>query len=178
VTIAPIRQLNGSSEFAEVFFDDVALPHAALLGPLDQGWKVAMSALAHERAAAMVLATRTRAAVRAWLASDGAINDHRRDEAMRLYVDAEVLGLLAERCIAEIGSGAPGPAQSVVKLVWSDVDQRHSEMSFDFAGPSATAGGAPVAAERLLFSRSSTIAAGTTEVMRNILAEQVLKLPR
>ncbi|MGI9162875.1 MAG: acyl-CoA dehydrogenase family protein [Mycobacterium sp.] len=178
VTITPIRQLNGGSEFVELFFDDVALPATALLGPLDAGWTVAMSALAHERAAAMVLATRTRAAVRSALNADRVISDHRRDEALRLYVDAEVLGLLAERCIAEIGSGAPGPAQSVVKLAWSDVDQRHAELSFDLAGPAASAGGSPAAAESLLFSRSSTIAAGTTEVMRNILAEQVLQLPR
>jgi len=178
VKVAPIRQLNGSSEFSEVFFDDVALPHTALLGPRDEGWKVAMSALAHERAAAMVLATRTRAAVRSWLAAGGANNGLRRADALQLYVDAEILGLLAERCISEIGSGAPGPAQSVVKLAWSDIDQRHAELSFDCAGPTAAAGGAPVATEGLLFSRSSSIAAGTTEVMRNILAEQVLKLPR
>lgn len=179
VTVAPIRQLNGGREFCEVFFDDVRLPSSALVGPLDDGWRAAMSTLAHERAAAMLLSMRTRATVRTAVRSTLAdAPPARRDEVLQLYVDAEVLGLLAERSIAEIGAGTVGPAQSVVKFAWSLVDQRYSELLFDVHGPAAAAGLAPAAAEALLFSRSSTIAAGTTEVMRNILAEQVLGLPR
>jgi alkylation response protein AidB-like acyl-CoA dehydrogenase len=179
VTVAPIKQLNGDQEFSEVFFDDVALPNSALLGPLDDGWRAAMGALAHERAASMMLAMRTRALVRKTF-RDGVqtLPPSRRDEVLRLFVDSEVLGLLAERSIAEIGSGTVGPAQSVVKLAWSQVDQKYAELAFDLEGSAAAAGGASTAADALLFSRSSTIAAGTTEVMRNILSEQVLGLPR
>jgi alkylation response protein AidB-like acyl-CoA dehydrogenase len=179
VTVAPIRQLNGDTEFSELFFDEVALPSSALLGPLDDGWRAAMAALAHERAASMMLAMRTRALVRRTI-KGGALKvpATRRDDVLRLYVESEVLGLLAERSIAEIGSGTVGPAQSVVKFAWSQVDQRYAELSFDLHGITAATGGAPRAADALLFSRASTIAAGTTEVMRNILAEQVLGLPR
>jgi len=178
VTVTPIRQITGQFEFAEIFFDSVKLPTSVLVGPLDQGWKVAMSTLAHERAAAMILAARTRAAVRSALTTNSPLPLAKRDEALRLLVDAEVLGLLAERSIAEIGAGQPGPAQSVVKLAWSRVDQRLAELVFDLAGPAALTGRAPKVTEALLFSRSSTIAAGTTEVMQTILGEQVLGLPR
>ncbi|MBX5488726.1 MAG: acyl-CoA dehydrogenase family protein [Mycolicibacterium hassiacum] len=179
VTVKPIRQLTGDDEFCEVFFDAVRLPPSALVGPLDDGWRAAMSTLAHERAAAMLLAMRTRADVRHTVGSAGPeLPPGRRDEALQLYVESEVLGLLAERSIAEIGSGTVGPAQSVVKLAWSQVDQRYAEFLFDLHGAAATAGLRPAAANALLFSRSSTIAAGTTEVMRNILGEQVLGLPR
>jgi len=179
ITVAPIRQLNGGLEFCELFFDDVQLPPSALVGPLDDGWRAAMTTLAHERAAAMLLATRTRAIVRnAVKSADTDTPVTRRDEVLELYVNSEVLGLLAERSIAEIGAGTAGPAQSVVKLAWSQVDQKYAELFFDLRGPAAAAGLAPTATDALLFSRSSTIAAGTTEVMRNILGEQVLGLPR
>lgn len=179
VSVAPIRQLNGAEEFSALFFDNVSLPHAALLGPLNQGWQVAMSTLAHERAAAMMLAMRTRALVRnATRRYASSIPSHRRDDLLQLYTESEILGLLAERSIAEIGAGNPGPAQSVVKLAWSQVDQKYAEGFFDLRGPAAAAGPALSEADTLLFSRSSTIAAGSTEVMRNILAELVLGLPR
>jgi alkylation response protein AidB-like acyl-CoA dehydrogenase len=138
-----------------------------------------VSTLARERAAAMMFALRTRALV--WKAARRHapnIPAYRRDDMLRLYVEAEALGLLAERSIAEIGGGNPGPAQSVVKLAWSQVDQKHAELLFDPQRPAGAGGLAPDATDALLFSRSSTITAGTTEVMRNILAEQVLGLPR
>lgn len=179
VVVAPIKQLNGDQDFSELFFDDVDLPQSALLGPLDDGWRAAMTALAHERAASMMLAMRTRALVRKTFRDSAvAVSPAQRDDVLRLYVQSEVLGLLAERSIAEIGSGTVGPAQSVVKLAWSQVDQKYAELAFDLHGSSAPAGLAPAATDALLFSRSSTIAAGTTEVMRNILSEQVLGLPR
>ena len=179
VTVAPIMQLNGGAEFAELFFDSVSLPRTALLGPLDDGWRAAMSTLAHERAAAMMLAMRTRAQVRNVTGQHmRTVPAYRRDDLLRLYVESEVLGLLAERSIAEIGAGTVGPAQSLVKLSWSQVDQRYAELTFDLHGAAAVGGLAPAATDALLFSRSSTIAAGTTEVMKNILSEQVLALPR
>lgn len=178
VTVAPIRQLNGDSEFCELFFDDVQIPASALVGPLDDGWRAAMGTLAHERAAAMLLAMRTRAIVRNAVRSGPVVPATRRDEVLELYVKSEVLGLLAERSVAEIGSGTVGPAQSVVKLAWSQVDQSYADLFFDLHGPGAATGLAPAATDALLFSRSSTIAAGSTEVMRNILGEQVLGLPR
>ena len=179
VTVAPIKQLNGDLEFSELFFDDVHLPTSTLVGPLNDGWRAAMSTLAHERAAAMLLAMRTRALVRKAVREASAdLPDVRRDDVLRLYVDSEILGLLAERSIADIGAGTVGPAQSVVKFAWSQVDQRYAELLFDLGGAAATAGLAPAATDALLFSRASTIAAGTTEVMRNILSEQVFGLPR
>ena len=179
VTVSPIRQLTGACEFAEIFLDEVRVPAGALLGPLDEGWKVAMSTLSHERAASLILASRTVADVRSLLTErSSAVTEERRDEALQLLVDAEVLGLLAERSVAETGGGHPGPAQSLVKLAWSRIDQRYADTAFALAGPNAAVGLDQEMADALLFSRSSTIAAGTTEVVKSILAEQVLGLPR
>lgn len=139
VTVAPIRQPNGDMEFSELFFDDVALPNSALLGPSDDGWRAAISALAHERAASMMLTLRTRSMVRDTFKGGGiAVPASRRNDVLKPY----------------------------------------TELAFDLHGSAATVGAVPKVADALLFSRASTIAAGTTEVMRNILAEQVLGLPR
>jgi alkylation response protein AidB-like acyl-CoA dehydrogenase len=179
VTRRPIRQLNGREEFAEIFFDDVLLDESALLGPLDEGWRVAMSALAHERAASLTLAARTCAAAdTAIRARAKTVQARDRADLTDLYLRSEALRLLSERSLSELENGTPGPAQSVVKLAWSQFDQHFAELMFRLAGPGAPAGHEPELQEHLLFSRSSTIAAGTSEVMRTILAEQVLGLPR
>jgi alkylation response protein AidB-like acyl-CoA dehydrogenase len=179
VTRRAIRQLNGRAEFAEIFFDGVLLDDSALLGLLDEGWRVAMSALAHERAASLTLAARTCAAAGTAIRERAAtVNPRDRADLIDLHLRSEALRLLAERSLSDIENGTPGPAQSVVKLAWSQFDQQFAEVMFRLAGPAAPGGAEPALENHLLFSRSSTIAAGTSEVMRTILAEQVLGLPR
>ncbi|HEV7864287.1 MAG TPA: acyl-CoA dehydrogenase family protein [Acidimicrobiia bacterium] len=190
VTRRPIRQIDGGAEFAELHFDDVVVPRSALLGPLHGGWKVAMTTLAYERTGVITRAARLEAdviaAVRAVshrsrpeaIAADGSGLDPRlRQELVRRYVEARVLGLLGQRALAG-ADGPPGPEHAVIKLAWGLCNQRVGETLLRAAGPAGVAGGDPEAEFHFLRSRSSTIAAGTTEVLRSLLAERTLGLPR
>jgi alkylation response protein AidB-like acyl-CoA dehydrogenase len=96
------------------------------------------------------------------------------------FVNARVVAMLSEQMVSRIVAGEqPGAEQSVIKMAWSEASQRFAESQFDWAGAEAVSGpGVDGPGERYLSSRSATIAAGTSQVVRNILAERVLGLPR
>jgi alkylation response protein AidB-like acyl-CoA dehydrogenase len=96
------------------------------------------------------------------------------------FINARMVALLSEQMVSRIVAGEqPGAEQSVIKMAWSEASQRFAESQFDFDGVDATSGpGVGKAGERYLSSRAATIAAGTSQVVRNILAERVLGLPR
>jgi alkylation response protein AidB-like acyl-CoA dehydrogenase len=180
ITRRPIRQMDGGAEFAELHFDDVVVPEDALLGPLHGGWKVAMTTLAYERTGVITRAARLEADVLAALrelTDRSALDPVLRQEVVRRYIEARLLGLLGRRALAG-ADGPPGPEQAVIKLAWGVVNQRVGETLLQAAGPGAMTGGDPGAEFRFLRTRSSTIAAGTTEIVRNLLAERTLGLPR
>jgi len=185
VTRRPIRQIDGGAEFAEVHFDDVAVPASELLGPLHGGWKVAVTTLAYERTGVITRAARLEAdvlddirAVTRRAAENGtSLDPVLRQEIVRRYIEARLLGLLGRRALAG-AEGPPGPEHAVIKLAWGLVNQRVGETRLRAAGPAGVAGGDPDAEFQFLRSRSSTIAAGTTEVLRSLLAERTLGLPR
>jgi alkylation response protein AidB-like acyl-CoA dehydrogenase len=110
------------------------------------------------------------------------LDELRRDELMQRYVDSRVLGILGEVSLAEaIRGGAPGPAQSVMKLFWGLLSQQVADTKVTLAGLDGVFGpdiSGEGPARTFLTSRSTTIAGGTTEVMKNILAERVLGLPK
>jgi alkylation response protein AidB-like acyl-CoA dehydrogenase len=178
----PLRQMTGEAEFAELFFTDVQVPASALLGPINDGWRVTMTTLGYERAGVIAMAARLERDVMMTVAELGprATDPHLRRQLIDRYIEARVVGMLGQRALAKLAADAPpGPEQSVIKLAWSASLQRLSETTLDAEGayglltdhnPEATAG--------FLRGRSATIAAGTTEVMRNILAERVLGLPK
>lgn len=178
ITRRPIKQINGESEFAELFFDDVRVPVDALLGPLHEGWRVTMTTLRFERANVISMAGQ--------LADEvlDALNDPRlasasatlRAQAARLYTDARNLTWLGQRSLA--ADSMPSGTSSIIKLAWSKLSQRVAEFRADLAGTALLAGGDPKTEMALLQSRSSTIAGGTTEVMKNIIGERNLGLPR
>lgn len=178
----PLRQMSGDSDFAEVFFTDVRVPESALLGPLDEGWKVTMTTLGYERAGVIAMAAQLEQDVmRAVEAAKGTVTDPLlRAQLVDRYIEARLVGLLGERALASLDVGArPGPEQSVIKFAWSQVNQRLGETLLDLEGADALLSGLESGADhRFLQSRAATIAAGTTEVMRNILAERVLGLPK
>lgn len=182
ITRRPITQITGEGGFAEMFFDEVRVPGSALLGPLNEGWMVTMTTLAFERAGVIMMASRLEQEVEDVFAEfDGEeLSDSSRIALLDRLVEARTLGLLGQRALMTIARrGAPGPEHSVIKLVWSRVAQAIADTRLSVAGPLALAGEAGAAARSgALGSRAMTIAGGTTEVMKNILAQQVLRLPR
>jgi alkylation response protein AidB-like acyl-CoA dehydrogenase len=174
----PIRQIDGGAEFAEMFFDDVWVPKTALLGPLNEGWRVTMTTLGFERANVIAMAGQLADTVFT------TINDPRvktasaslRETAIRLYSDAKMLTWMGQRSLA--GDGMAGGASSIIKLSWSKLGQRVSEFRVDLAGLEAVTGLDPAATHDFLHGRASTIAGGTTEVMKNLIGERNLGLPR
>jgi alkylation response protein AidB-like acyl-CoA dehydrogenase len=180
IAAQPIRTMVGETAFSELFFSDVRVPVGAVLGQIDEGWSVATDTLSHERAgvASLHLAVRARldhllAAVRA--TADPASRVARQALARR-YIDVRNVELLAKRALGAMLQGRPpGPEGSLIKLAWSTTDQALARTAVEVLGLDALDG---PWARGLLASCSLTIAGGTTEVNKNILAERVLGLPR
>ncbi|MDN5917834.1 MAG: acyl-CoA dehydrogenase family protein [Pseudonocardia sp.] len=182
ITRRPITQITGEGGFAELFFDDVRVPRSALLGPLHKGWTVTMTTLAFERSGVIMMAGRLEQDVLGVVETlEGRDLDPatRTDLAERL-AECRLVGLLGRRALGRIAAGGtPGPEHSVIKLAWSLASQHVAETHLAALGADAVADPSAAAARHAyLLSRASTIAGGTTEIMRNILAERVLGMPR
>jgi alkylation response protein AidB-like acyl-CoA dehydrogenase len=182
VEVRPIKELTGDSVFNEVFYGDVVVPAENALGQIGEGWSVAMTTLLHERAtlgfslvgALKAQLDRVVALARRRGVTNGRLADLLASEA----IEVEALTLTNKRSLAQLKlTGAPGPEGSAIKLRWSEANQRLTALALELMGP-----GAAAAEERwryeLLRSRANSIEAGTSEVLRNILAERVLGLPR
>lgn len=182
IEVRPIRQINGEASFAEVFFTDVRVPVTSVLGPLNDGWRVTMTTLAHERAGVAIFASRlekrARQALRA-AAAGPPLSESDRDALISRYVESRIVGMLGREMLDRLANGQePGSEQSIIKLVWSEASQRLDDTLADLAGADLTLGKAPQLAKEFLTARAATIAAGTTQIVKNILAERVLGLPR
>ena len=180
----PLRQINGEADFAEVFFEDVRVPVANLLGAENDGWRVTMTTLSHERTGVVTISAMLESDARTLLAEHRRDGDRPlpaalRDEVVQRYVEARGLAMMGENslALAEAG-GHPGAEQSVIKFAWSLLSQRLTETRLAVEGLAGLTGEVPSVASSFLGSRASTIAGGTTEVMKNILAERVLGLPK
>jgi alkylation response protein AidB-like acyl-CoA dehydrogenase len=182
----PLVTITGDAEFNEIFFTDVRVPVANTLGPINEGWRVAMTTLAYERGTVAKLHLGTRAKVARLIATAKAtpLGDGRvaaddpvlRERIARVYLDAELLKLISERALsAELHGRAMGPEGSVAKLLWSETEQHITEVASELLGPDALQGS--WARERV-YSRALTIAGGTTQVNKNIVAQRILGLPR
>lgn len=185
IEVRPLVTITGEREFNEIFFTDVRVPVDALLGPVDEGWRVAMTTLAYERGtvAKLHLGVRRRIGKLLDLARETRVGDGTaaddpvlRRKIARVYLDGELLKLISDRAIsAEVHGRAMGPEGSIAKLHWSQVEQRIATVAGDVLGPDANSG--DWARDRV-YSRGLTIAGGTTQVNKNILAQRVLGLPR
>jgi alkylation response protein AidB-like acyl-CoA dehydrogenase len=179
ITRRPIRSLDGLDEFAEVHMSGVEVPASALLGPLHGGWRVAMGALAHERAAVVALASEVEETARALVAQLNGHGAAMRGRVVAEYIEARVMWLLAERVLAKLADGqAPDAEQSILKLSWSVRRQASSELVLDLLGAEAMLDTPDATSTGILTARAATIAAGTTEIVKTLLAERVLGLPR
>jgi alkylation response protein AidB-like acyl-CoA dehydrogenase len=196
ITVRPLRQMTGESEFNEMFFEDVRVPRHNLLGGLNEGWRVATTTLMNERgtnALASVMRyrivfdeivdlVRTMTRNGAPATADPLV----RQRLAQFYVDLEMMRFSSYRAFSQILKGGnPGPEGSLGKLAWSELNQRMQEFVIELEGPaSQLVKGSPYAVQNgrwqhhFLRSRANTIEAGTSEIQRNIIAERVLGLPK
>jgi alkylation response protein AidB-like acyl-CoA dehydrogenase len=184
LTIRPLRQLTGSAEFSETFFDDVVVPRANLVGAENDGWRVATVTLAHERGTnfsfkEQVLQKIALDELADLLRASGAARDPlMRQRWAAACVDVEVMRLHNCATMTRLARGElPGAESSIVKLFWADLSQRLNELGLDALGPAAQFAAGPWP-QRMLWSRCASIAGGTNEIQRNIIAQRLLGLPR
>ena len=194
VEVRPLRQITGEAEFNEIFFNDVHIPVTNVVGEIDGGWRVAMTTLLHERGTlGFALTARLEVAVRKLIgfASEVRTNGSRaaddpllRDRITQAWIELQALRFTNYRALTQlVKTGVPGPEGSIAKLHWSEANQRLTKLALEIMGPLSQLMGD----EGLwngywqygqLRSRGNTIEAGTSEVLRNIIAERVLGLPR
>jgi alkylation response protein AidB-like acyl-CoA dehydrogenase len=188
IEVRPLRQITGTAEFNELFLTDVRVPKENMLGEPGDGWRVAMTTLLHERGTlGFALSVAARIVLDELIEtarSRGRIDDPVvRQRLAQFHVEVEALRLTSERGLSTImRTGIPGPEGSIAKLLWSETNQHMSEFALELLGTDGlTAGPADEVARwnyQALRSRGNTIEAGTSEVLRNIIAERVLGLPR
>jgi alkylation response protein AidB-like acyl-CoA dehydrogenase len=183
VQVVPLRQITGEPEFNELFIDGARIPAENVLGGVGNGWKVALTTLMNERAGlAFFLQVRLRQLLDQLLeeaAQRGLLEDPViADRFGELHLKAEVLRLTAYRGLTAIEKyGQPGPEGSLTKWMWSETNQQLTQFAADVLGPDAVRAGGRWAYE-LLRARGNSIEGGTTEVLKNIVSERVLGLPK
>ncbi|MDX6456193.1 MAG: hypothetical protein QOD48_2300 [Gaiellaceae bacterium] len=182
VEVRPLRQITGEAEFNEIFFNDVEVPVTNRLGEEGQGWQVAMTTLLHERGTlGFALTASLEVGVNRLL--DVARERVNGDEGARERVAAEWIELQAlrytnYRSLAALQrTGIPGPEGSAIKLRWSEQNQRMTKLGRELLGAEGILDDGWWHHQQLR-SRGNTIEAGTSEVLRNIVAERVLGLPK
>lgn len=191
VTVRPLRDLTGGTHFSEVFLSDVRVPVADRIGEENDGWRLARTSLGHERAAGAMnqaaLYRRVLDELIALVVERGRAADPLvRDRLAQFEVRVQIMRHTGMRTIADIiARGEPGPASSTSRLFITTFEQDLHEFAVDVLGADALLTREdPSAVQRgrwingFLSTRASTIGAGTAEIQRNTIAEQVLGLPR
>jgi alkylation response protein AidB-like acyl-CoA dehydrogenase len=183
VQVRPLRQITGEAEFNELFIEEARIPDANVVGGVGNGWKVALTTLMNERAGlGFLLQVRLRQLLddtRGLARERGLLEDPLYADALaEMHIRCESIRLLAWKGLTDIERyGQPGPEGSLVKWLWSDTNQRLTSLAAEIAGAEALVDGTSWSYE-LLRARGNTIEGGTTEVLKNIVAERVLGLPR
>jgi alkylation response protein AidB-like acyl-CoA dehydrogenase len=186
VTVRPIKQITGESDFCEVFFDDVPVPVENVVGAVNEGWSVATTLMGFERKAAGVGRPRDVVGDLFRLAGDRGLDDDPvvHQAIARAYVAGSVEGYFARRVAVGIQSGLmPPPASALLKLYRAEKHQRNAETAMYMAGergvlwPQDDDRGAEWAQE-YLGTRARSIAGGTNEMQRNVVGDRLLGLPR
>jgi alkylation response protein AidB-like acyl-CoA dehydrogenase len=197
VEAKPLVQITGEGEFNEVFINEARIPDENIVGQVGEGWTVAITTLMNERAGLAFgaiagihnslgrLATLA-AEVREEGGSSAAEDAYFRQKIAQLFIEAETMRLNAYRGLTKtMESGIPGPEGSLGKWQWADINQDLTELALEIEGAWATLGRGSDAAisngawqYNFLRSRANSIEGGTTDILKNIIAERVLGLPR
>jgi alkylation response protein AidB-like acyl-CoA dehydrogenase len=196
VEVKPLVQITGESEFNEIFMEEARIPEENVIGGVGNGWTVAITTLMNERTGIafasqalvqMQLRRLIELAGATRLNGGTALDDPQvRERIAQLFIEAEVLRLTAYRGLTKImKQGFPGPEGSLGKWHWAEVNQGLTELAMDIEGPySQLAQGSEYAIDdavwqyHFLRSRANSIEGGTTEILKNIVAERVLGLPK
>ena len=183
VQVRPLRQITGEAEFNELFIEEARIPDENVVGGVGNGWGVAITTLMHERAG---LGASAAAGMRVAL---GELTDLARERGVtadpvirqkiaQLTIEVELLRLNAWRGLTAImKTGIPGPEGSVVKWQWGELNQSLTELAVDILGEDGALWDSPWT-YRFLRARANSIEGGTTEILKNIVAERVLGLPK
>jgi alkylation response protein AidB-like acyl-CoA dehydrogenase len=196
VEVRPLRQITGEADFNEVFFENVRVPRQNLLGELHEGWQIAISALQNERGilyvvGMQILLKEQRDKLMELARARGAGRDPiLRQELARVYLGTEVFRFTCQRTLDKLlRFGSPGPESAIIKMHWTELTQAMPQLGMDILGPEGLLYETPVprvsegVAEQLvqksyLAARAASIASGTSEIMKGIIAMQFLGLPR
>jgi alkylation response protein AidB-like acyl-CoA dehydrogenase len=179
VEVRPLKQITGEAEFNEIFLTDAVVPKENLLGEIGSGWQVAMTTLLHERGTlGFALSGVLEAQVNRLVALAKDRNGHDatiRDRIANEWIVQQALKMTNYRSLtALMKTGIPGPEGSAVKLAWSEANQRLTKLAMEILEGEDDG----YWRHQQLRSRGNTIEAGTSEILRNIIAERVLGLPR
>jgi len=191
ITVRPLRQITGEAEFNEVFFDNVRVPVGNLVGRENEGWGVAITTLAHERDVLthirhISLRNALHRLIRMVKERGANADPIVRQKIAQLYISEQALQCNGYRGLTNIMRGGhPGPEGSTAKLLWSQTDVELAQTATEILGPySQLEHGTAWAPDEgqwefyELLARGSGIRAGTTEILKNILGERVLGLPK
>jgi alkylation response protein AidB-like acyl-CoA dehydrogenase len=195
VEVRPLRQITGEAEFNEVFLTEVRIPDTQRLGAVGEGWKVAQTTLMNERVAIgghvqpregglVGIVTKT------WRERPELRTPELRDRLVQRWVEAETLRLAGTRLRQQLTKGAPGPEGSAMKVAFSELNQALTGLEVELFGeeglayddwsfrrPAIVDFTGREAGYRYLRAKGNSIEGGTSEVLRNIIAERVLGLP-
>ncbi|MEP7342831.1 MAG: acyl-CoA dehydrogenase [Acidobacteriota bacterium] len=191
VEVRPLKQMNGDSSFNEVFFDNVRVPLANVLGEVNKGWATAITTLMNERAHLgtgiyvsfkrnldqLIAHARQMKRNGKPTSQDPVI----RQKLAQAFMELEIFRLTNTRALSKMNNQhVPGPEGSILKLQWSEYNQRFQQIAMETLGPAAQLHGFDNGKwiYDFLRTRANTIEAGTSEIQRNIVAERVLGLPK
>ncbi|MBA8958458.1 acyl-CoA dehydrogenase family protein [Rhodococcus opacus] len=197
VTVRPIQQLTGTSEFNEVFFDDAVTDADLVVGEPGDGWRVAMGLLTFERGVSTLgqqigFARELQGVVDLAKANGAATDPNIREKIARAWVGLRVMRAHALRTLEAVDAGTSGAEASVAKLLWANWHRDLGQLAMDVQGEASLLAPADPSSDvtdpehlelgewqRLfLFTRADTIYGGSNEIQRNIISERVLGLPR